>query len=539
MGVSARASVGSIAPLLALVVLMVGCQERRSAGGRIVIGEGTDVSTLLPVIAGSQLDAEIGAQLYLSLNQARLEDGRLEYFAGDLALAEDWDFTPDSATLIYDLKDDARWSDGEPIDAGDVIFTFGLLRVPEIASPYGTVWERLDSVTTPREGFVTFHFKARYPGMLYDTGVGIVPEHIFRDFASDQATLAGHPTLVDPAGGLVVSGPYRVAERAPGDRLVLVRNTEATVQPATDTIIFRILPDQTTRLIELRNGTVDVAGPLPLSQAEELAADPELRIETVEDRFYDYIAWNGTAFAPFADPEIRRALSLAIDRRGILEGLGIDAFAEPAAGPFPPILTRLSDPELDPDPHVPDSARAILERGGWRDLDGDGVIERDGVPFRFTLLTQAGNPRRESAAEIIQSALAELGVEMRIRPLEFNALMNAAFQERDFEALLSGWQVGLRPDDIIGFFWPVDHPYNFTGYSSAALDSIIPRARAARSGEEGVEEWRAAARIIAAERPYAFLWFYDDVEGVRENVRDTRIDTYGIYQNLHQWRVER
>lgn len=538
MTVSLSKGRGIHTPLLVVLALAAGCREAPT-GGRIVIGESTDISTLLPVIAGSQLDAEVGAQLYLSLNQARLEDGELDYFAGDLALAEDWQLTPDSVTLIYDLRDDARWSDGEPVDAGDVVFTFELVRVPEIASPYGTVWERLDSVTIPAEGFVAFHFKRRYPGMLYDTGIGIVPEHIFREHISDQATLAGHPTLVDPAAGLVVSGPYRVAERAPGERLVLERNPRAVAAPATDTIVFRILPDPMTRLIELRNGALDVAGPLPLAQADELAEDPGLRVEIVEDRFYDYIAWNGAAFAPFADTEIRRALSLAIDRRGVLEGLGIETFADPAAGPFPPILTGLADPELEPDPYAPDSARAILERKGWSDRDGDGVLDRDGERFRFTLLTQAGNARRESAAEIIQAGLAAIGIEMRIRSLEFNTLMSAAFQDRNFEALLSGWQVGLQPDDIVGFFWPADHPYNFTGYSSAALDTIIPRAQAAATGEEAAPHWRAAARVIADAGPYAFLWFYDDAEGVSERVRDTRIDTYGIYQNLHQWRIDR
>jgi peptide/nickel transport system substrate-binding protein len=492
----------------------------------------------MPAIETSALDGEINALLYLRLNSARWEDGELRYTTDALTLAERWEFGPDSTTLTYYLRPDAVWSDGEPIDARDVVFTFELVRKPEIGSVYADVWEHLDSVVAVGEREVRFYFARRYPGMLFDTGIGIVPAHVFEEAATDNAALAAHPTLVDPGGNLVVSGPYRVAERRPGDRLVLVANPLAPVPPRTDTVIFRVIPEMTTRLAELEAGGLDVMGPVPMERAAELDADPRFRIERINDRFYDYIAWNPVAFEPFADPEVRRALSLAIDRRGILEGLGIADYARPAAGPYPPIFRRLVDPDLRPDPYLPDSARAILAARGWRDSDGDGVLDRGGRPFRFTLLTQAGNTRRSSAAEIIQKGYADVGIDMEVRLLEFNALLGLVFEERDFDAVLLGWQVALEPDYLVGHFWPADHPFNITGYGNAALDSLIPLARAAATAEEAAPYWRSAARIIAADRPYAFLWFFDDAVAVSERVRGARIDTYGLYQNLHEWRLE-
>ncbi len=524
-------------PLLCAVLatLALGGCEAPPARTSLVIAEGTDVGVLLPVVATSAMDAEIGALLYLNLNSARWEDGKLKYSTGDLALAERWEFSADSTVLTYFLRPDAVWSDGHPIDASDVEFTFELIRKPEIASVYIDSWEHLDSVVAVSGDQVAFHFRRRYPGMLFHTGLAIIPEHVFAEFAADNATLAGHPALVDPDSTLVVSGPYRVAEWRQNDRLVLEANPSALTRPATDTVIFRVIPEASTRLIELKTGAVDVTGPITMSEASELDANPDFRIETIDDRSYDFIGWNGAQFEPFVDADVRRALSIAIDRSAILDGLGISGYARPAAGPYPSIFGEVADPDLRPDPHAPNRARAVLAAQGWSDSDGDGVLDRDGSAFRFTLLTQVGNERRTSAAEIIQAQYARIGIDMRIELVEWNTLLGLVFEQRDFEAVLMGWQIGLQPDYIVGRFWPTDHLFNITGYASSALDSLIPLAQVAATADEAAPHWRAAARIIANDRPYAFLWFWDDAVALSERVRRARIDTYGLYQNLHHW----
>lgn len=534
-----RAYTGALlAPLcISMLSFLVGC-EALGREGPVVVASGTDFGILLPVAETSALDGEINSQLYLSLNQARWEDGRLDYFAGPLSLSERWEFGPDSTTLTYYLRPSAVWSDGEPVGAEDVVFTFELVRRPEIASPHAEVWEHIDSVRAGGEHEVTFYFERRYPGMLFDTGLAIVPAHIFAEAADDNATLTSHPTLADPDGNLIVSGPFRVAEWQRGDRLVLERNpSSSTVTASLDTVIFRIITEETTRFVELENEKIDVLTRVPLARAGDLLEDDRFRIETIADRFHDYIAWNGVSFPPFADPAVREALSLAIDRNAILAGLGIAGHARPAAGPYPPVFETLADPTLEPDPYRPDSARTILAAAGWEDVDGDGELERNDAPLSFTLLTQAGNERRTSAAEIIQAGYAEVGIDMEIQALEFDPLLARVFQDKDFDAVLMGWQVGLQPDYLVGHFWPPEHPFNITGYGNSALDSLMIRAQAAETAAEAAPHWRAAARLIAADRPYAFLWFFDDPVVVSQRLENTRIDTYGLFQNLYAWRI--
>jgi peptide/nickel transport system substrate-binding protein len=427
------------------------------------------------------------------------------------------------------------------LDASDVVFTFELLRQPEVGSLYSHRWERIDSVVMRSAREVAFYFKRRYPGMLRDTRIGIVPEHVFAATVAEGLPLASHPTLLEPGGKLVVSGPYQVAEWRRGERLVLEANPNAfTPRARIETVVFRVIPDMTTRLVELLNGQIDVydlAGPLPDARAEALAGK-NLRVETIKDRYYDYVAMNGSGFEPFHDPLIRMAVSIAIDRRAILDGLGIAAYARPEAGPYPPIFGELFNPSLNPDAYFPDAALSVLRSRGWGDSDGDGVLDQDGAPFSFTLLTQSGNERRTAAAQIIQEQLARVGIDMQVRTLEFNALLGRVFDQRDYEAALLGWQVPLEPEYLAVNFWPADGPINITGYASAALDSVIQLALAAPTTERATPLWRTAAEIVAADRPFAFLWYFDDVVLVNDRVKGVHIDTYGVYQNLHEWRLE-
>lgn len=537
-----RRAVRDSAPTFLTVVLaltLAACGQPLPSG-TVVIAVERDVGALLPVIEQGSFDSEVNNLLYLGLNSQLWEDGALEYVVDELSLAESWEFAPDSLSLTYRIWPSAVWSDGQPITSADVVFTYELIRRPEIASPRIEFWENLDSLVAVDDHNVTFFFKRRYPGMLFHTGVGIIPAHVFDGYTSDNATFANHPTLVQPDSQLVVSGPFQVEEWRRGEQLVLVPNRRAfTGNPRVERVVFRIVPEETTRLVELENGSVDVINPAPVGAAAQLVENPEFRVESVTQRYYDYIAWNGARYEPFTDPLVRLALSLAIDRDEILAGLAIAPYAEPAAGPYPPIFRMLADPMLQPDPFLPDSARALLAAAGWTDSDGDGVLDRDGQQFQFTLLTQAVNQRRTSAAQVVQARLAALGIDMQVQAIEFGALLDIMFETREFDAVLLGWQVGLEPDYVVGLFWPPDHTFNITGYTSEAVDAAIDRAMSAATEREAAPEWKAVARAIADDHPYAFLWYFSELVGVNNRVQDTRINTYGVYQNLHRWKVER
>ncbi len=524
-----------------LTTTSVAC-ERQAATRQLVIGEPSDISLIFPLARRNyDLDSELRKLLYPGLNSARWENGRIEYTADDVSLASAWEFDEDSTRITYDIRRGAVWSDGEPIDGQDVVFTYDLMRRLGSDFPYGEYYRDIDSVVALEPHRVTFFFSRRYPQMLEHSGYNIIPEHVYRDYEPAIEALARHPALREPGDSLVVSGPYLVSEWLPGERLALRANPRFTGEVEIENVVIRFVPEATTRVVELENGSLDVINPVPPELLPRLAQDQRFKLAPRGARFYDFIAWNGSRFEPFADPEIRRALSLAIDRQGILDGLQLASFAIPAAGPWPPIFAQDAAELPQPDPYSPDSARAILSSRGWRDSDDDGILDRNGRPFRFTLLTSPGSGLlRSSTAEIIQARLAQVGIDVELRLMERSALNDIVYFDstRRFQAALVGWSSSLDGTHVEDQFWPPEAQYNITGYASAALDTLIPLALAATTRDQAARYWSEAARVIAADRPHAFLWFYGEAVALADDVKNARIDTYSVYQNLHEWILE-
>lgn len=509
-------------------------------GGAAAVGVPDDASTVLPPLARTSLDQEIGTLLFPGLNRLSWDEGP-SFAAGDsVALAESWRFGPDSTTLTYRLADGRRWSDGEPVTATDVVFTYRLLADPDAALPLSYVTEDIDSVTAQGDTAVTFHFARRHPRMLFDTGVGILPEHVYGDlsretFARVAGSAAGaHDTSTAGPGrrAAVASGPYRLAEWRRGERLVLVRNSAAPDPARLDTLVVRILPEEATRLAELRTGGLDMARLEAFDQAAELRERPGYEIQAMPGRAYDYVAWNPSGHPAFGDVRVRRALSLALDREGMVAALGMSRYAEPARGPYGPLFPDLAA-ALPATGRDVERARRLLDGAGWSRPSEGEVRRRGDDRLAFDLLVPAGSDRRMSAAVMIQDQLAEVGVEVRVRTREFNALFTSV-REGDYEAALLGWQVALDPD-ISPFWYDPASPLNVVGFDSPRVRSLMDSALAAPTAAEAEARWRRAGRAIAEAYPYAFLWYFDLLWGVAPRLRGVDVDVTGFASTAGSW----
>lgn len=501
----------------------------------VAIGVEAAATTVLPPLAAVALDFELGGALYLGLNFGEWRDGALSYVPGHpMGLARDW--TLDGADLTYHLDTGRRWSDGAPIRAADVRFTFELLADTALALPLSSVTSRLDSISTPDDSTAVFHFASEYAGMLFDTGVGLLPEHFFA--GTPRARLRGGLPLPDgrsPAD-MPVSGPFKLVEWRPEDRIVLTRNDRAEKPAKLDRLVIRVVPDETTRAAELRSGGLSAARFNSFRVTRTLEGSG-VRLLAVPQRGYDYIAWHPASHVALAERDVRKALSLAIDREGLIGALDLTEFAEPAWGPYGSLFARLrSAPPHEP-LYDPDEARSLLDRAGWVDADGDGVRERGDARLSFDLSVPAGNDRREDAAEIIQSQLAAVGVRITIRPGELNALFGR-LMAGEYQAALMGWQVALDPD--VSVFWadPLS-PLNVVEFDDASVASSIETALSQPSAAAAEPYWRAAAEGVAAEYPYAFLWYFDIPFAVDASVQGVRVDVTGWGTGLADWWLDR
>lgn len=510
-------------------------------GGTVVLAELSDMGQPLATLSQGGLDGNLQDILYMTLLRGEWRDGDLAYVAADenpMALARSWEYVGEDSTGIrYHMRSDARWSDGTPITAHDVVFTYQMLGDPMVASPRQDYTEHIASVVAENDSTVVFQFHRRYPQMRFHSSHGVIPRHVYENVAPSE--LATHASLLQPGnGGLVVSGSYQIGSWTRGQEVVLTRNPHFEPRGHLDRIVFRVIPDATTRMVELRTGGVDWVNGVTFDQIPALRQQaPHIRFEREEKRFYDYIAYNPGGFEPFADPEVRRALGLAIDVPGLLSALQMTDYAVPASGPYPPIFRNLYDPEtMPPLPHDAEEARRILASKGWTDSDGDGVLDREGQPFRFSLVTNAGNQRRADISQIVQQYWSRIGVAVELRSIEFNTFMDALVRE-DYQAALGGWGVGLSPD-LTGM-WGPDSPYNIVSYDDPATQQLFERALAQPTEEAAAPIWREAARALFEDQPYTWLYYMDQVDGINERVRGVLVNTFGPYQNAWEWWIPR
>ena len=510
-------------------------------GGTVVIAEQSDLSRPMPLLAENVTDGHIGGNLMFStLLRGSWQDGRLVYLPypeSPAALARGYEYVgADSAGLRYHLQPGLRWSDGQPITARDVEWTYNTLRHPALAAPQQDYWAAMDSVVAHDDSTVTFYFKRRYPEMLFHSGLGISPRHVFE--GTDPAQLRSHPAVVSATSDVLpVSGPFMISEWRRNQQVTLVPNPHFPVRPHLERIVFRIIPEPTTRLAELLNGTVDYTRPVSFDEIPRVRSTPGIEMEREEKRAYDYIGYNQRAVPAFADPEIRRALGLALDVEGMISSMQMDEWAVPAGGPYSPIFRDLYDPETAaPLPFDTAEASRILTSKGWVDRNGDGIRQdAQGRPFRFTLLTNTGNQRRADASQIIQQQWRRIGVDARIQMMETTAFFDRLSAKR-FDAALSGFAVGLSPDIAAG--WGAG-PYNSVSHHDPEALRLMEQALSQPSEEAAAPFWRQAAARLVAEQPYTWLFYFDYVGARRSRLRGMTVNTLSSYQNPWEWWIPR
>jgi peptide/nickel transport system substrate-binding protein len=510
-------------------------------GGVAVVAEGADISRPLTILATSLFDGDLASDV-LNVGLVRLgwEDGALAYYTAaqnPMAAARSFEYVgADSTALRFHLRSDMKWSDGTPLTASDFKYSYELAGDTALASPRQNYVENLDSIHVENDSTLTFHFKRRYPQMVEHASLSPTPRHVFG--SGTHSEIATNPALLNPAGGrLPTSGPWVIDEWRQGDRIVLTHNPYFQPQPHLERLVFRVIPEPTTRVVEIQTGGVDMIRGVTTSQAPTLSSSSGIRLEREEKRAYDYIGYNGRGFAPFADPDVRRALSLAIDQKRLINGLQIEEYAAPAGGPYTPI-SKIADPKkMPPVPFDPEQAKQILASEGWKDADGDGILEKGGRPFRFSLVTNTSNQRRADAAQIIQQMWRRIGVDAQIQGMEFNT-MQEALQNHDFQAALSGWNVALGPE-FPALAFGTGAPYNFTGYSNPEVDRLFEQARSRSTAVRADSAWQAAAMLLIQDQPYTWLYYLDTVDAVRDRLKNTKINTYGAYQNTWEWWIPR
>jgi peptide/nickel transport system substrate-binding protein len=519
--------------LLLLSVLLAACADGGSGsdGGIVVVGMPTDFDAFNPLVTTTYFAQE--------LNNHALFTPLVQYDEGLEPvpwLAQSWELLGDSG-VVFDLRDDVRWHDGEPVTAEDVKFTFDRAKEPTSAALLGSVFLKdVASAEVLGPQRIRFTFARPHAQALEDFWWAPVPRHLLEGVPPDELPTA--PFNRSPVG----SGPFRLESWTSNDRVVLVRNPDFPAAlggpTAAERVVLRIIPEATTMLTELLTGGVHVDLALLPDQAGSVEENPGTRLFAYPGKTVFYVGWNN-ARPPFDDPALRRALASAVDREGIISGL-LHGYARPASSTIPP-GHPLHPADVPPTPFDPADAQARLERAGWSDADGDGVREKAGRALSFSLLTSE-DPVRRSVAQALQSQLRAVGAQVEIRVLEFQTMLQQ-HRDRDFEAVLTAWtldnfQMAGAPYALLhGDQADVPRSANRSGVRDPTLDSLIERGAAPLGEEELRSVWRAATARLDETQPLTFLFWTDELVGVRTDVQGVEMDQRGELRTVARWRL--
>ncbi len=443
------------------------------------------------------------------------------------------DVSPDHRTYTFRLRDGIKWHDGQPLTAEDVLFTFKAAMCPLVdAAPYRAQLTDLQDIQIDGR---TIRFTMAKANVFNLNGLAntlaIMPRHVFDvEGMLDGFSLAD---IMGPKGKLdpkivkfadqfnnhsknrapVGTGPYKFEKWETGRELTLSRNDNYWgKKPYLDKIVIRIIPDSVAALTALKAGDIDLDPRLTGIQYAQQTSGPEFDSQFAKAKYsipgYTFIAWNEDR-PFFKDKRVRQALTMLIDRQQIIDKVRF-GFGRIGVGPMNP-NGRSFNPNLKPLPYDPARAAQLLDEAGWKDHDGDGIRDKDGVKFKFEFLSYPGSTLLPQLVPLVKESLRKAGIDMTERTVDFNVLQSSVKEHR-FDAFSQGWAADLALDDPYQIWHSsaANKGSNYIDFKNPESDRLIEAARLEFNDEKRKEIYWKWQELIQDEQPYTFLYYNED-----------------------------
>ena len=523
-----------------LVILLAACSGPDRDEGAVAVREGQDVpaygdilvegsigdaSNLIPVLATDNASHSISGLIFNGL----VKYDRDLNIVGDLA--ESWDISKDGLVITFHLRKGVRWHDGQPFTAEDVLFTYRLTIDPKTPTAYAGDFLKVKKAEALDPHTFRVTYDKPFAPALMSWGSSVMPKHLLEGKDVTKSPLARHP---------IGTGPYRFKEWKTGQKIVLDYNPDYFEgRPFLDGRVMRIIPDMATMFLELRARGIDQMGLTPLQytrQTENGYFRNHFRKYRYLSFSYTYLGFN-LQNPMFADRRVRQALAYAVNKEELIDGVLLGLGKE-ASGPFKP-ETWQYNPDVKRYPYDPKRALELLAEAGWRDTDGDGILDKKGQRFEFELLVNQGNEVRAKTAEIAQRRLAEVGISVKIRVIEWAAFIKEFINKRRFDAVILGWTIPMDPDlhDVWHSSKTGPSELNFISYKNEEVDTLLERGRSTFDRKERKRCYDRIQEIMAEDQPYIFLYVPDALPIFNARIHGIEPAPIGIGHNTIWWYV--
>jgi peptide/nickel transport system substrate-binding protein len=499
-------------------------------GGQIVLLSQATSPKITPYIATDAFAFDLWAG-YLFDSLCNRDPDTLEWTPN---LATSWKISSDSLTIDFTLRRGVTFSDGSPLTADDVVYSFDLMRNPSVEDPIMKVGsERLDRVEKVGDYQVRFAFKEPYyKSFELAASTPIISKAFYSKYSIQQ---------FNESTGLVMgSGPYRMPDPTswrpePGQPMVVLRNERYWgPTPSFDRVVWNVIEQPAARITAFRNGDLDFLGqdnpPTP-EQFATLSSDPQVlahsnhwALTNPAEAFY-FLAWNekqGRDGKPtaFADARVRKAMTLLTDRQTILQTI-IHGYGTEITSPFAPD-TPQCDPSIKPWPYDPSEAEKLLAEAGYH-RQGDRMVGPDGKPLAFKILFNTNSEPRRRIASFLHDAYAKVGIDAQPESAEWSVFQQR-LDDRQFEVAIHalGGALEADPYEFLDTSQIAKTGQNIVQFSDPAMDKAIAEARSTVDDAKRVPLWHKLHRMIHDLQPYTYLIIYKELDFSRDRIHGTK-----------------
>lgn len=520
--------------ILLLATLVFEHFRPRERVNQLIISSIGDATFLNPVLAQDSASSDINSFVFNGLIKYNKD---LNGFVGDLA--ESWKVeNGQEPTITFHLRKNVYWQDGKKFTADDVRFTYDKIMDPKTNTVRRSSYELVKSaeVIDPYTFRVTY--KEPFSPGLDSWGMGIIPKHLLENADINTTSFNRHP---------IGTGPFRFVEWVSDEKIVLEANRRYFEgKPDLDGIIYRIIPETALNEMEILTHGVDYSSISPF-EYRRMKEIPFIRVYSQPSLGYTYLGYN-LKNPLFRDKRVRRALTYAINREQIVQyvlyGLGVVA-----TGPFPNQMWYWN-PNVKPIPYDPRKARELLAEAGWKP-NKYGILEKDGKPFQFTMITNSGNDTRRDVGVLVQRQLREIGIDVTLELYEWSVFIKDFIDARHFDACILGWGLSVDPDAYeIWHSSQIEKGFNFTSYRNPEVDQLLVGGRREYDMQKRKEIYWRIHELIADDQPYTFLFVPLAISGLekrffllqkdkagQEHLEPIRMEKAGLLYDIRKWYV--
>ena len=525
---------------LIFLSLVVGCNNSQNldntnyddpippeSGGVLTNAMIGEPNNLIAMIAGDSASSAIAGQIFNALLKYDQNLG----FEGDLA--DSWTISDDYKKITFNLKQDIKWADDKPFTCEDVLFTWKKVTDPDTRTPYGSDYQLVSSASCANNHIFIAEYDEPYaPALETWASLHILPEHLLKNENINDTYFSLNPTGTNF---------YALDEWTTGQQVKLKTNPNSVHgRPLLEKKITRIIPDLSSQFMELIAGNIDLMNINPIQYSRVFPSRSELndKINLYKEmgNGYTYLGFN-LKKKPFDDLNIRKAISYAINKEEIINGVLL-GLGEEITSPYKP-GTYWENKSINKISFDVNKSRELLEKSGYQ-LNANNIYEKDGKPLAFEILTNQ-NKQREMTAVLIQRRLQDIGIDVSIRVIEWASFVNRFIKTGEFEAVVLGWSLSLDPDQYSIWHSSQDGPgqFNFIGYNNPRVDTLLENGRKELKNEKRKQIYDEFSKIIYDEQPIIYLYAGYGLTAIHKKIKGVKKITppAGVFHNDYEWYI--